>query len=196
MFSECLLLARLSVFWRKTLHSNLRLPSCFPRPGKSHDDTFQSHSWRYIFNEAWQWCPRSKLKVNLWITYSVSLQLWSVKETRHCYKCQHIHKFPKRFVCADLSGVNPVCKQTSSWKLNKSQHCYIPKSSTVPVSTSLERAVKLYPPRLLPINRNSSVHLTNIPRSIYKWWVLSIRAIVDSKYHLNCNIPINRHWLD
>lgn len=127
---------------------------------------------------------------------TVSLQLWSVKETRHCYKCQHIHKFPKRFVCADLSGVNPVCKQTSSWKLNKSQHCYIPKSSTVPVSTSLERAVKLYPPRLLPINRNSSVHLTNIPRSIYKWWVLSIRAIVDSKYHLNYNIPINRHWLD
>lgn len=114
---------------------------------------------------------------------TVPLRSQSVSETRHFYKCLCIDRFPNRAaVCADLSGMNPVCKQTvSSWKLNKSQYCYLSKSSTFLVSTPLlvERSCKtLYLHKLFPVNFNSSVHLTNIPRNIYKDWGLSIKLVL------------------
>lgn len=83
-------------------------------------------------------------------------------------------------LCADLSGMNPVCKQTfSSWKLNKSDDLLSLKKLNLPCwYTTRKRSFKtLYPPRLFPINCNISVRLTNRPRSIHKCWVLSINLL-------------------
>lgn len=46
----------------------------------------------------------------------------------------------------------------------------------------------LYPPRLFPINCDSSVHPTNIPKSIYKCWVLSIRLLLIAGITLRTGI--------